>query len=49
MPPQPHVRGTRGAWQGGMFALIRRFVIGWLLLRLVRRLTGGSARTGSRR
>jgi hypothetical protein len=25
-----------------MFALIRRFVIGWLLVRLVRRLTAGS-------
>jgi hypothetical protein len=28
-----------------MFGLIRRFVIGWLLMRLVRRLTRGSART----
>jgi hypothetical protein len=24
-----------------MFALIRRFVVGWLLIRLVRRFTGG--------
>jgi hypothetical protein len=27
-----------------MFGLIRRFVVGWLLIRLVRRLTGGSDR-----
>jgi len=25
--------------RGGMFALIRRFILGWLLIRLVRRLT----------
>jgi hypothetical protein len=31
-----------------MFAMIRRFVIGWLLVRLVRRLTAGSSRTGRR-
>jgi hypothetical protein len=32
-----------------MFGLIRRFIVGWLLIRLIRRLTGGSARTGGRR
>jgi hypothetical protein len=26
-----------------MFALIRRFVVGWLLIRLFRRVTGGSS------
>jgi hypothetical protein len=26
-----------------MFGLIRRFVIGWLLVRLFRRITGGDA------
>jgi hypothetical protein len=26
-----------------MFALIRRFLIGWLLVRVLRRLTGGSS------
>jgi hypothetical protein len=31
-----------------MFGLIRRFVVGWLLIRLIRRLTAGSARTGRR-
>jgi hypothetical protein len=31
-----------------MFALIRRFVIGWLLVRLVRHLTRGSARQSRR-
>jgi hypothetical protein len=31
-----------------MFALIRRFVLGWLLVRIVRRLTAGNAKTGSR-
>jgi hypothetical protein len=31
-----------------MFGLIRRFVIGWLLIRLIRRITGGSARAGRR-
>jgi hypothetical protein len=28
-----------------MFALIRRFIVGWLLIRLVRRLTGRSTST----
>lgn len=32
-----------------MFTLIRRFLVGWLLVRLLRRFTQGSARTGSRR
>jgi hypothetical protein len=31
-----------------VFALIRRFVVGWLLLRLVRRLTGKSEVTDRR-
>ncbi|CAN5118982.1 hypothetical protein BH23CHL9_BH23CHL9_01590 [soil metagenome] len=31
-----------------MFALIRRFVIGWLLVRLFKRVTGGSAKDGRR-
>jgi len=29
-----------------MFALIRRFIVGWLLVRLLRRLAGNRARTG---
>lgn len=32
-----------------MFTLIRRFLVGWLLVRLLRRFTQGSTRTGSRR
>jgi hypothetical protein len=28
-----------------MFALIRRFIVGWLLIRLVRRLTGRNTST----
>jgi hypothetical protein len=31
-----------------MFALIRRFVIGWLLVRLVRRFTAGRTSTTRR-
>jgi hypothetical protein len=31
-----------------MFGLIRRFIVGWLLIRLIRRLTGGSTRAGRR-
>jgi hypothetical protein len=31
-----------------MFGLIRRFVIGWLLIRLIRRLTGSSTQSGRR-
>jgi hypothetical protein len=31
-----------------MFALIRRFIVGWLLVRLLRRLAAGSARTTRR-
>ncbi len=32
-----------------MFGLIRRFVVGWLLVRLLRRFTQGSSGTRSRR
>jgi hypothetical protein len=32
----------------GMFALIRRFVVGWLLIRLIRRFAAGSSRTARR-
>jgi len=32
-----------------MFGLIRRFVVGWLLIRLLRRITGGSSATRPRR
>jgi hypothetical protein len=32
-----------------MFGLIRRFVIGWLLVRVFRRITGGNARTRASR
>jgi len=35
--------GTLAALERDMFALIRRFVIGWLLVRLFKRFTGGSA------
>jgi hypothetical protein len=31
-----------------MIALLRRFIIGWLLVRLIRRVTAGSARTTRR-
>jgi len=31
-----------------MFGLIRRFIVGWLLIRLIRRLAGGAARSGRR-
>jgi len=32
-----------------MFGLIRRFLVGWLLVRLLRRFTQGSSRTQPRR
>jgi hypothetical protein len=32
-----------------MFGLIRRFVVGWLLVRLFRRLTGGNTANRARR
>jgi hypothetical protein len=32
-----------------MFGLIRRFVVGWLLVRLFRRITGGNNATRGRR
>jgi hypothetical protein len=37
------VPGTRSAFGADMFTLIRRLVIGWLLTKLLRRLTGNSA------
>jgi len=40
--------GTHRASSPGMFGLIRRFIVGWLLIRLVRRLAGGSARAARR-
>jgi hypothetical protein len=32
-----------------MFGLIRRFVVGWLLVRLFRRITGGGTTSRTRR
>jgi hypothetical protein len=41
-------RGTPRAFEDGMFGLIRRFVVGWLLVRLVRRITRGGNATRAR-
>jgi hypothetical protein len=35
--------------RAGMFGLIRRFVVGWLLVRLFRRITGGGNTTRATR